>query len=92
MELVLICNYQIRYSTGNLTCFNNQQDKNISLLSLKVHSKHDQVRRHRIHDKKEDHATAEFGVDEFTRLLLYKMINKQLLEKVNGVISIGIAI
>lgn len=42
-----------------------------------------------MHDKKEDHATAEFGVDEFTRLLLYKMINNQLLERVNGVISIG---
>lgn len=57
--------------------------------SLRAHSKNEQARRHRVHDKKEDHATAEFGVDEFTRLLLYKMINKQLLERVNGVISIG---
>lgn len=56
---------------------------------MRAHSKSEQARRHRIHDKKEDHATAEFGVDEFTRLLLYKMINSQLLEKVNGVISIG---
>lgn len=59
------------------------------ILSLRAHSKHEQARRHRMHDKKEDHATAEFGMDEFTRLLLYKMINNQLLERVNGVISIG---
>ncbi|CAG9828082.1 unnamed protein product [Diabrotica balteata] len=57
--------------------------------SLKMYSKHEQARRHKVHDKKEDQATAEFGVDEFTRLLLYKMINNQLLERVNGVISIG---
>lgn len=42
-----------------------------------------------MHDKREDQATAEFGVDSDTRLLLYRMVNNQLLEKVNGVISIG---
>lgn len=57
-----------------------------------MHSKHEQARRHRTRDKKADQATAEFGVDEFTRLLLYKMISNQLLEKVNGVISIGMHI
>ncbi|XP_023018725.1 serine/threonine-protein kinase RIO3 [Leptinotarsa decemlineata] len=57
--------------------------------SLRVHSKHEQTRRHKIHDKKEEHATAVFGMDEYTRLLLYKMVNNQLLERVNGVISIG---
>lgn len=40
-------------------------------------------------DKKEDRATAEFGLDEYTRLLLYKMINQELLDAVNGVVSIG---
>lgn len=54
-----------------------------------MHSKHEQSRRHRMHDKKEDQATAEFGIDEFTRLLIYKMINNQILERVNGVVSIG---
>lgn len=56
---------------------------------MKLHSKHEQARRHRIHDKKEDHATAEFGMDEYTSLLIYKMINNQVLERVSGVISIG---
>lgn len=54
-----------------------------------MHSKNEQQRRHKVNDKKEDQATSEFGIDQFTRLLLYKMINKQLLERVNGVISIG---
>lgn len=57
--------------------------------SLKIHSQNEQSRRHKMRDIKEDRATAEFGLDEFTRLLLYKMINNQVLEQVNGVISIG---
>lgn len=57
--------------------------------SLKLHSNKEQVRRHKILDKKEDLATSEFGVDANTRYHLYKLIDSQLLEKVNGVISIG---
>ncbi|XP_030751808.1 serine/threonine-protein kinase RIO3-like [Sitophilus oryzae] len=57
--------------------------------SLKKHSKKEQVRRYRIDTKKEDRATAEFGMDEYTRLLIYKMVNGGLLDSVNGVISIG---
>ncbi|KAJ8965126.1 hypothetical protein NQ314_004351 [Rhamnusium bicolor] len=56
--------------------------------SLKLHSNNEQSRRHKFHDKKEDHATAIFGMDQFTRLLIFKMINSQLLQSVNGVISI----
>lgn len=59
------------------------------ICSLKMYSNKEQVRRHKVHDKKEDHATAEFGMDAQTRIYLYKMINAQLLERVNGVISIG---
>ncbi|CAH0563539.1 unnamed protein product [Brassicogethes aeneus] len=57
--------------------------------SLKMHSKNEQARRHKFHDKKEDQATAEFGMDEYTQLILYKMINRALLDQVNGIISIG---
>ncbi|XP_018568166.1 serine/threonine-protein kinase RIO3 [Anoplophora glabripennis] len=56
--------------------------------SLKMHSRNEQARRHKLHDKKE-HATAVFGMDQHTRLLLYKMIINQLLQGVNGVISVG---
>ncbi|KAK9885239.1 hypothetical protein WA026_010742 [Henosepilachna vigintioctopunctata] len=57
--------------------------------SLKMYSRNEQSRRHKIRDKKEDRATAVFGLDEHTTLLLYKMMNNQLLEAYNGVISIG---
>lgn len=57
--------------------------------SLKLYSSREQSRRHYIHDKREDQATAEMGVDEFTRLLLYKLVNNQILERINGVISTG---
>lgn len=58
--------------------------------SLKAHSRNEHARRaHKMRDKREDRATAEFGIDEFTRLLLYKLINTGLLERVNGVISTG---
>ncbi|XP_076272887.1 serine/threonine-protein kinase RIO3 [Rhynchophorus ferrugineus] len=56
---------------------------------LKKHSDKEQLRRYKIHDKKGERATAEFGMDESTRLLIYKMINFGLLNCVNGVISVG---
>jgi len=76
------------FQTGDGAGFDLQLSNKV-FNSLKLYSKHEQNRRHKLHDKKEDHATAEFGLDENTRLQLYKMINKQLLERVNGVISIG---
>ncbi|KAF5270535.1 hypothetical protein FQR65_LT05433 [Abscondita terminalis] len=76
------------FQTGDGAGFDLQLSNKV-FNSLKMHLKHEQNRRHKLHDKKEDQATAEFGVDQNTRLQLYKMINKQLLERVNGVISIG---
>ncbi|KAH8262685.1 hypothetical protein KR026_007141 [Drosophila bipectinata] len=40
-------------------------------------------------DKHEKVATAEMGLDANTRLLLYKLINNQILEQINGIISTG---
>lgn len=40
-------------------------------------------------DRKDNKATAEMGVDGRTRLLLYKLINNQILEQINGIISTG---
>lgn len=40
-------------------------------------------------DRKDNAATAEMGVDGRTRLLLYKLINNQILEQINGIISTG---
>ncbi|KAF2897061.1 hypothetical protein ILUMI_09113 [Ignelater luminosus] len=57
--------------------------------SLKLYSKREQSKREKLHDKKEDNATAEFALDYSTRLQLHKLINKQLLERINGIISVG---
>ncbi|KAL1494337.1 hypothetical protein ABEB36_009952 [Hypothenemus hampei] len=58
--------------------------------SLRTYSKKEQFRRRKSEDKKEAQATAEFGLDKLTRLILYKLVNvNELLEKVNGTISIG---
>lgn len=67
----------------------NYLSSNTFFFSLKIHSKHEEARRHRLNDNRDDQATSEFGVDTYTRLLLYKMINNNLIKRINGVISIG---
>ena len=59
------------------------------IFSLKVYSKQEQARRHKVKDKKEDWATTNYGVTEHTKLLLFKMVNKEMLERVNGIVSTG---
>lgn len=56
--------------------------------SLKVHSALEGRRAARLHDKKEK-ATAEQSLDPNTRLLLYKLVNREILDDVNGCISTG---
>jgi RIO kinase 3 len=56
---------------------------------LKQHTRHHQARKHKMLDRKESQATAEMGLDEATRLILFKLINNGLLEDINGVISTG---
>ncbi|KAF5292231.1 hypothetical protein FQA39_LY14046 [Lamprigera yunnana] len=76
------------FHTGDGAGFDLQLSNKV-FNSLKMHSKQEQNRRHRLHDKKEEQATTEFGIDEATRFQLYKMINMRLLERINGIISIG---
>lgn len=47
------------------------------------------TRKNRMLDRKDSHATAEMGLDEPTRLILFKLINNGVLEDINGVISTG---
>lgn len=56
---------------------------------LKTYSRKGVKKNTRMQDRKENAATAEMGVDGRTRLLLYKLINNQILEAVNGIISTG---
>lgn len=55
---------------------------------LKRHCYSEQRRSARLHEKKE-HSTAEQAVDPRTRLLMYKLVNAGILEKINGCISTG---
>ncbi|XP_059485906.1 serine/threonine-protein kinase RIO3 [Neocloeon triangulifer] len=56
--------------------------------SLKRHSKVEQGRRARLHDKSEL-ATSEQAVDPRTRIVLHKWIDAGLLENVGGILSTG---
>uniref|UniRef100_V5HGT3 Serine/threonine-protein kinase RIO3 n=1 Tax=Ixodes ricinus TaxID=34613 RepID=V5HGT3_IXORI len=56
--------------------------------SLKVHSAQESRRAARLHDKREK-ATTEQTLDPNTRLLLYKLVNREILDEVNGCISTG---
>lgn len=57
--------------------------------SLKAHSRWEQARKNKMLDRKESQATAVLGIDERTKLILFKLINNGMLEKINGVISTG---
>lgn len=56
---------------------------------LREQTRHHNTRKNKMLDRKESHATAEMGLDEPTRLILFKLINNGLLEDINGVISTG---
>lgn len=45
-------------------------------------------RAQRLHENKQ-HSTAEHAVDERTRLILHRFIDRSIIAAVNGVISIG---
>lgn len=74
-------------STGDGGSFDMQLPNNV-YNSLKVHSKAEERRSHRLHDKKEK-STAEQALDPKTRLIMYKLVNNQTLEGINGCISTG---
>lgn len=54
---------------------------------LKTYSR--RTKKSKAHDRKDNIATAEMGIDERTRIILYKLINNKILEQVNGIISTG---
>lgn len=75
------------FQTGDGGGFDMQLSNKV-FNSLKVYSRSEQSRRHRLHDKTEQ-ATAEMCVDARTRLLLYRLVNQEVLDRVNGIISTG---
>ncbi|ALC37938.1 CG3008 [Drosophila busckii] len=77
-----VMNFPPEFPTGDAACFDMK-------LSNKVYNQLKAYSRRGRADRKEKVATAEMGVDAATRLLLYKLINNQILEKINGIISTG---
>lgn len=56
--------------------------------SLKRHSRLEQGRRARVHDKSEL-ATSDQAVDPRTRIMLHKWLDAGLLDSVGGILSTG---
>lgn len=74
-------------STGDAGSFDMKLSNSV-FNQLRAHTK--QMKKYnKASDRKEELATAVMGIDEPTRLILYKYINNQLLESVDGVISTG---
>jgi len=61
---------------------------NVVYNTLKQHSIREEKQSHRLHEKKE-HSTHEQALDSRTRLMLYKLVNGEILESVSGCISTG---
>ncbi|CAG7828927.1 unnamed protein product [Allacma fusca] len=74
-------------STGDGASFDMQLSNKV-FNTLKVYSKAEEGRRTRVHDKI-DKSTSEMAIDAKTRLLLYKLVNNNILDKVYGIISTG---
>jgi len=74
-------------ATGDAGSFDMQLSNRV-YNNLKNYSKAEDQRRTRLHDKQEK-ATTDMAMDPKTRLMLYKLINADILKKVHGVISTG---
>ncbi|XP_062545460.1 serine/threonine-protein kinase RIO3 [Armigeres subalbatus] len=83
-----VMSFPPEFSTGDGAGFDMKLSNKV-FNELKTHSKKASKKQHKAQDRKENIATAEMGLDEPTRLILYKWINNQLLESIDGIISTG---
>ncbi|XP_052866480.1 serine/threonine-protein kinase RIO3 [Anopheles cruzii] len=83
-----VMSFPPEFSTGDAAGFDMKLSNKV-YNQLKTHSKKATRKHHKAQDRRENIATAEMGLDEPTRLILYKWINNQLLESIDGVISTG---
>lgn len=81
-----VMSFPPEFQTGDAAGFDMKLSNQV-FNQLKTYSR--KAKKNKMHDRKENVATAEMGVDQGTRLLLYKLINNQILEQVNGIISTG---
>ncbi|XP_039448511.1 serine/threonine-protein kinase RIO3 [Culex pipiens pallens] len=83
-----VMSFPPEFSTGDGAGFDMKLSNKV-FNQLKSHSKKTTKKQHKAADRKENIATAEMGLDEPTRMILYKWINNQLLESIDGIISTG---
>lgn len=81
-----VMSFPPEFKTGDAAGF-DMKLSNAVYNQLKTYSQ--KTKKHKAHDRRENFATAEMGVDDKTRLLLYKLVNNQVLEQINGIISTG---
>ncbi|GLH13830.1 Serine/threonine-protein kinase RIO3 [Gryllus bimaculatus] len=82
-----VMNFPPEFQTGDGGGFDMKLSNRV-FNSLKAHSRSEQTRRNRAHDKSE-RATKEMGVDPRTRLILFKLLNQEVLDQINGILSTG---
>lgn len=75
------------FHTGDCGGFDVKLNNNVYNV-LKVHSKSENKRAARLREKKEK-SSVEHVMDEKTRLILYKLVNRGILDEINGAISTG---
>ncbi|CAG2170526.1 unnamed protein product [Oppiella nova] len=73
--------------TGDGGSFDMKLNNNV-YNALKVHSINEGKRMARLHEKKEK-STAEKVLDEKSRILVFKLLNRGVLDSINGVIATG---
>lgn len=81
-----VMSFPPEFSTGDAGGFDMKLSNQV-FNQLKSHSR--KMKKNRAQDRRDNTATAEMGIDEPTRLRLYKLINNQVLEQVNGIVSTG---
>uniref|UniRef100_A0A1B0CT99 Serine/threonine-protein kinase RIO3 n=1 Tax=Lutzomyia longipalpis TaxID=7200 RepID=A0A1B0CT99_LUTLO len=81
-----VMSFPPEFPTGDGAGFDMQLSNEV-FNHLKSYSR--KGKRNKMHDRKEEAATAEMGLDEPTRYILYKFVANQLLERINGIVSTG---
>ncbi|KAI1290351.1 Serine/threonine-protein kinase RIO3 [Halotydeus destructor] len=82
-----VMNFNSNVSTGDGGSFDMQLSNNV-YNSLKKHATQAGKRMARLHEKK-DKSTAERVMDEKSRLIMFKLVNRGILEEINGCINTG---
>lgn len=81
-----VMSFPPEFETGDAAGFDMKLSNQV-FNQLKSYSQ--KSKKNKAQDRRETKVTAEMGIDEPTRLRLYKLINNQILEQVNGIISTG---